>query len=216
MKMWQAISEIIQENPEILLFLSLAGGYLLGKLKVKGFSLGTTASVLLVAMVVGQFAVAIPAILKNLSFALFAFCVGYQIGPQFFGALRDLLGAELDLADVTDIIGEALDVCVLNPTLIGKTIGELSKRREGHGLFLTRISRQGQNIPVTRDTVVNKCDVVHIVGMRANVEKNVPMDGLSATAYGGYRFGDGGGGLLDRPALELPLLRLHEHGLRAG
>jgi uncharacterized transporter YbjL len=47
----QQLITIIQENPEVLLFLSLAIGYLLGKIKIKG--IGTTASVLLAAMALG-------------------------------------------------------------------------------------------------------------------------------------------------------------------
>ncbi len=42
----------------MLVFLALAGGYALGRVKIKGFGIGTTASVLLVAMVLGQCGVA--------------------------------------------------------------------------------------------------------------------------------------------------------------
>ena len=86
--MTREITAIVHESPEVLVFLSLAIGYLVGKIKIKGFGIGTTASVLLVAMVLGQFTIEVPPILKNISFALFAFCIGYQVGPQFFGALR--------------------------------------------------------------------------------------------------------------------------------
>ncbi len=86
--MMRLITTIIKEDPEILIFLALAIGYLIGKIKIKGFSLGTTASVLLAALALGQFGVNVPPILKNISFSLFAFCIGYQVGPQFFGALR--------------------------------------------------------------------------------------------------------------------------------
>ena len=80
--------KIFMDNPEILVFLSLAAGYIIGKIKIKGFGIGTTASVLLAAMCLAQFGIEIPSILKSTSFALFAFCIGYQVGPQFFGALR--------------------------------------------------------------------------------------------------------------------------------
>ena len=51
--MIQHLITIIQENHEVLLFLSLAIGYLIGKIKIKGFGIGTTASVLLAAMALG-------------------------------------------------------------------------------------------------------------------------------------------------------------------
>ncbi len=80
---------IMRTNPEIVIFLALAIGYFLGKrIKVFGVSLGTTASVLLAALVVGQVGIEVPAIIKNISFALFIFCIGYKVGPQFFGALK--------------------------------------------------------------------------------------------------------------------------------
>lgn len=86
--MTQQIGSIIQASPEILVFLSMALGYAIGRVKIRGFGIGTTASVLLTAMVLGQFGIEVPSILKSVAFALFAFCIGYQVGPQFFGALR--------------------------------------------------------------------------------------------------------------------------------
>jgi len=86
--MEQELSSILKESPEILIFLSLAVGYFIGKFKFRGFGIGTTASVLLAAMALGQFGIEVPPVLKSISFALFAFCIGYQVGPQFFGALK--------------------------------------------------------------------------------------------------------------------------------
>ncbi|MBU2063135.1 MAG: aspartate-alanine antiporter, partial [Candidatus Omnitrophica bacterium] len=83
------IVTIMCANPQIVIFLALAIGYIAGKkLKIFGFSLGITASVLLAALVVGQVGIEVPGILKNISFALFIFCIGYKVGPQFFGALK--------------------------------------------------------------------------------------------------------------------------------
>ncbi len=87
--MFDDILDICRKQPEILLFLSLCAGYYIGKFKFKGFSLGATASVLLVALALGQIpGVKVPALLKTVSFALFVFCIGYSVGPQFFGALK--------------------------------------------------------------------------------------------------------------------------------
>jgi putative transport protein len=374
--MAREITAIIQESPEVLVFLSLAIGYVIGKIKIKGFGIGTTASVLLVAMVLGQFTIDVPPILKSLAFALFAFCIGYQVGPQFFGALRkeglnylmislvvvlaglataillgkalhfdkgttaglfagsmtqsavigtadgavdqlaissaekkvlynniavsyaitylfgvvgvilffkllpglmrinlkdearrlevdmgggselkspelfswsrqvelrayeatngqiagktvseiekcfparvavyhvkrserlwecsqdtivecndvlvlggkhvglvcatDIIGREIDVTTVIDMIGESLDVCVLNPDVVNRTLGEMGRTPAAHGIFMTRMTRQGHEIPLLADTVINKNDIMHLVGSKADVERAAQMLG---------------------------------------
>jgi len=368
--MAREIMAIVQANPEVLVFLSLAIGYLIGKIKIKGFGIGTTASVLLVAMVLGQFTIDVPPILKSIAFALFAFCIGYQVGPQFFGALRkeglnylvisivvaivglatavalgkalhfdkgttaglfagamtqsavigtadgavdqlaisvaekkvlynniavayaitylfgvvgvilffkllpglmrinlkeearkleadmgggaelkstelfswsrqvelrayeatngqiagktvteiekcfparvavyhikraerllecardtivephdvlvlggkhvglvcatEIIGHEIDVSVVVDMIGESLDVCVLNPAVVNRTLGEMGRTEGAHGIFVTRMTRQGHEIPLLADTVINKHDILHLVGSKADVER---------------------------------------------
>ena len=374
--MAQEIMAVVQASPEVLVFLSLAIGYLIGKIKIRGFGIGTTASVLLVAMVLGQFTIDVPPILKSIAFALFAFCIGYQVGPQFFGALRkegmnylmisivvvlaglataillgkalhfdrgttaglfagamtqsavigtadgavdqlaisaaekkvlynniavayaitylfgvvgvilffkllpglmridlkaeagkletemgggselkspelfswsrqvelraykatngqiagktvrdvekcfparvavyhikreerllecaqdtmiesndvlvlggkhvglvcatDIIGHEVDISIVVDMIGESLDVCVLNPAVINRTLGEMGKTEGAHGIFLTRMTRQGHEIPLLPNTAINKHDILHLVGSKADVERAAQMLG---------------------------------------
>ncbi|MCX5973620.1 MAG: aspartate-alanine antiporter [Coprothermobacterota bacterium] len=365
------INKIVQSSPELLIFLALAIGYSVGKIKIKGFGLGTTASVLLAAMFLGQIGITVPAILKDISFALFAFCIGYQVGPQFFGSLRKeglrylwisllvalvglgtaillgkafqfdagttaglfagsmtqsavigtaqgavahlpisdaakaildgniavayaityifgtigvifffkllpgilrinlkqeakklgeqmggiselsqnpalfswsaavalrafeltnprltgkqvneiealfstrvevdsikrgsatieptadtvvesgdilvisgldksllnapaLIGPEVDVSEVAEVVGESLKICVLNRAFTGKTLADWASSPVGHGLFLRRITRGGRELPITPDTVINKCDVVHVLGIRDDVER---------------------------------------------
>ena len=77
-----------RQYPQILVFLAIALGYFIGKIKFYGFSLGSTAGVLLSALVIGQVDVQIPGLLKAVAFALFIFTIGYKVGPQFFGSLK--------------------------------------------------------------------------------------------------------------------------------
>jgi len=79
---------ICQRHPEILVFLSLGLGYLIGKIKLFGFNLGSTTSVLLVALVLGQINVSVTPLIKTISFALFIFTVGFQVGPQFLNSVK--------------------------------------------------------------------------------------------------------------------------------
>lgn len=86
--MMDYVVDLAQTYPQLVVFLAIAIGYYIGKLKFFGFSLGSTASVLLVALVLGQMDIEIPALLKAVGFALFIFAIGYKVGPQFFGALK--------------------------------------------------------------------------------------------------------------------------------
>jgi putative transport protein len=82
------IAHICRQYPQLLVFLAIASGYFIGKIKFYGFSLGSTAGVLLSALVIGQVDVQIPGLLKAVAFALFIFTIGYKVGLQFFGSLK--------------------------------------------------------------------------------------------------------------------------------
>lgn len=367
------IVEICRSYPQIVVFLAIAIGYFVGKMKLRGFNIGSTAGVLIIALVLGQMNIKVPPLLKAVSFALFIFCMGYKVGPQFFGALKkeglhyiwlslflallglviaillgkgfgfdkgttagllagamtqssvigtaegaikhlsisaadqttlesnvavayaityvfgtaglifffkmiprlmkidlrnearkleeemsggsgeidkrpelfswykqlnlrayrvtnenilgktvselealfprkmaveklkradrvidpapgtviqsgdvvamvgdrreflkadEKIGPEVDDRSVVDLIGEILNICVLNPEAVGKTLGEISTEH-GHGCFLRKITRQGHELPLTKNTVVHKCDVLEVAGTQKDVEKLV-------------------------------------------
>ncbi|MCX5817281.1 MAG: aspartate-alanine antiporter [Proteobacteria bacterium] len=381
--MFNDILEICRKQPEILLFLSLGAGYYIGKFKFKGFSLGATASVLIMALVLGQIpGVKVPALLKTVSFALFVFCIGYSVGPQFFGGLKkqglsyiwvalvvavaalvtalalgklfgfspgttagllagalttsaaigtaegaithlpglseaartametdtaiayaityifgtvggilmfsllprimgddlkaeagkleesysgggnvpdkspdlfswskqlslrayrvenekifgktvsfieglfpqhafveavqrgkqtltlqpdlaaqsgdiliigspsrkcmlaatELIGPEQDIADLVEIVGEVMEVCVLNKEIVGKTIAELGSLNEARGLFLRKITRQSNTVPILPKTAIERCDILQLIGSKEDVERAVKMVGFA-------------------------------------
>ncbi|MFH1665120.1 MAG: aspartate-alanine antiporter [Candidatus Omnitrophota bacterium] len=375
--MVQNIIDVFRAYPQIAVFLALAAGYQIGKIKIFGFSFGSTVGVLVAALVLGQMGIDVPQMAKAIGFALFIFCIGYKVGPQFFGALKkdgikyvwlslfvavvglvtavllakafgfdsgtaagmisgamtqsaiigtadgaikqlaisgvqktllesnvaiayaityifgvaglivffklvprllgwdlkaearklekamsgsgdegmspelfswykrlnlraykvtneqvsgksvreleglfnsrvvvdklkkkdgvidpdpetriesgdivaivgnrrvfpkanEMIGPEVDDKDVEDILGEILDICVIKKEAVGKTLGQISGEY-GHGCFLRKITRQGHEIPLLRDTVVNKCDILQVAGAQKDVEKFV--------AYLGY------------------------------
>ena len=79
---------MIATAPEIFLLLSVAIGTVLGRIRVKGFALGSTACILIVAVVIGQLGTfTIPPLLRSLLFSLFVFTIGYRSGPEFFASL---------------------------------------------------------------------------------------------------------------------------------
>lgn len=80
--------DVLRHTPALAVFLTIGIGFWLGKLKIKGISLGTVTSVLIVGVLVGQLNVDVGGPLKTVSFLLFLFCIGYSVGPQFFKSLR--------------------------------------------------------------------------------------------------------------------------------
>jgi len=77
-----------QQYPELAIFLTLALGYWVGKLKFGKFSLGAVTGVLLAGVLVGQMQITISPNVKSVFFIMFLFAVGYGVGPQFFRGLK--------------------------------------------------------------------------------------------------------------------------------
>lgn len=82
--------DTLRGKPELAIFLTLALGYLVGKVKLGGFSLGSVTGTLLVGVLIGQWAIEISPQVKSVFFTMFLFAVGYSVGPQFVrGVARD-------------------------------------------------------------------------------------------------------------------------------
>ncbi len=80
---------LLQKQPVLTLFLILGIGYLIGGLKIKGFSLGSVAGVLFAGLFFGHFGFKMSPGAQSVGFALFIFSVGYQAGPRFFDVLME-------------------------------------------------------------------------------------------------------------------------------
>ncbi|MFH1387208.1 MAG: aspartate-alanine antiporter [bacterium] len=93
-------------------------------------------------------------------------------GRQGLIQAEKIIGPEIDDGLLCDILGESLEVCVLNPKVAGKTLGEIS-REIGHGCFLRKLTREGHELPLTRETVVNKCDLLTLVGVKKELDQNI-------------------------------------------
>ncbi|MCX8642211.1 MULTISPECIES: aspartate-alanine antiporter [unclassified Gilliamella] len=97
----------IQHSPEILLFLSLSLGYLIGAIRIGKFQLGGVAGSLLVAVALSVFGVTVDAGVKAVLFALFIYAVGFESGPQFFRSLGVKTLREIFLALFIAVAGLA-------------------------------------------------------------------------------------------------------------
>ncbi len=80
--------DTLRKYPELAIFLTLAIGFYIGRLKVGGFSVGSVTGVLLTGLAIGQLGVPISPAIKSVFFLFFLFAVGYGVGPQFFHGLR--------------------------------------------------------------------------------------------------------------------------------
>lgn len=77
----------MQFNTVFYIFLIITLGYMLGNLKIKGFSLDISA-ILIVALIAGHFGIVIPDDFKLFGLAIFIYAIGLQSGPGFFETLK--------------------------------------------------------------------------------------------------------------------------------
>lgn len=99
------IRHLLEQQPLTALFLTIALGYVVGELNIKGFSLGVGA-VLFVALAIGWFAPksAPVAMVGNLGLALFLYAVGIQYGKQFFEGLTSAHGLKANLIALIGVL----------------------------------------------------------------------------------------------------------------
>lgn len=101
----ETFRNLLSQQPLMALFLTIAIGYLVGEINVKGFSLGVGA-VLFVALGMGWFAPkSVPApMIGTLGLALFLYGVGVQYGKQFFAGLTSPAGIGANLIALVGVL----------------------------------------------------------------------------------------------------------------
>ena len=77
----------LRENPELAIFLTLAIGFSIGRLRIGTFRLGNVVGTLLAGVLVGQPGIELDPVVRVVFFNLFLFATGYKVGPQFFRGL---------------------------------------------------------------------------------------------------------------------------------
>lgn len=108
--MYDKFYHVITHSPLLILFITIAIGYFIGKFRVKTFVLGGIAGSLIIGVLIGQIGIVIPPSIGTIFFALFIYAVGYQGGPQFFRSLNKETGVQLISATITCVLGL---LCVL-------------------------------------------------------------------------------------------------------
>lgn len=157
------IASIFEQSPIIALFLSLAGGYWIGKFQFGKFQLGGVAGSLLVAVIISQVGVKIDDGIKAVLFALFIYAVGFESGPQFFRSLGRQSIREIVMAVVLALSGLATVVILARIFSLDKglaagiaaggltqsaIIGTASSAIEKLGLATEEVKRLQSNVAI--------------------------------------------------------------------
>jgi putative transport protein len=96
-----------------------------------------------------------------------------QIVVELVGARAD----EIEDRELLDIPVTTADVLLMDPQLAGTDLGEASKQDWTRGLYLRQISRGGQEIPVAAGVVLERGDLLRIVGPEPVVQRAAPRIG---------------------------------------
>jgi putative transport protein len=84
---------------------------------------------------------------------------------------------EVEDKELLDVPVTTADVFLMNPKLAGTTLGDASQEDWTRGLYLRSVSRGGQEIPIAAGVVLERGDVLRIVGPEAVVQRAVARIG---------------------------------------
>lgn len=85
----EAAAHFLESYPELVVFLAIGIGHILGEVKIAGVSFGPVTGSLLAGLAIGQIAeVPVSGMAKSFLFLLFLFGIGYSVGPQFLQSMR--------------------------------------------------------------------------------------------------------------------------------
>lgn len=108
-------------NSYFVLFLIIAIGFVIGRIKIKGISLDVSA-VIFVALVFGHFGYQVPKDFQYLGLVLFIFTIGIQAGPSFFESFKQNGRQLAFLAAILILSAGAITFCVFHFAGIDKSL----------------------------------------------------------------------------------------------
>jgi putative transport protein len=111
------LADVLRKHPELAIFLTLAIGFQLGKLRLGTFTLGNVLGCLLAGVAVGQLGIAVDPTVKVVFFDLFLFGTGYKVGPQFFRGLRRDALPQLALSVLVAV------TCLVTAVVVSRLLG---------------------------------------------------------------------------------------------
>lgn len=108
-------------NSYFALFLIVAIGFILGRIKIFGLSLDVSA-VIFVALVFGHYGVIIPEDFQYLGLVLFIFTIGIQAGPGFFESFKKEGRQLATFATLLIVIASGITVIIISVFNVDKNI----------------------------------------------------------------------------------------------
>lgn len=78
----------IRTHAELAIFLTLAVGFVIGRVRIGSFKFGNVLGTLIAGVLIGQLDIKVDPTVKAVFFSLFLFATGYKVGPQFFRGLK--------------------------------------------------------------------------------------------------------------------------------
>jgi putative transport protein len=90
-------------------------------------------------------------------------------------------GDEVDDRELLDMPVEAVDVLLTTKDLDGRTLAEVAQQPYTRGVFLNSIRRGSAavNIPILAQTKLNRGDILHVAGAKANIDRFVKAVGFA-------------------------------------
>jgi len=161
------LATALRQNPELAIFLTLAVGFVIGRIRVGSFSLGNVVGTLLAGVVIGQLDIQVDPLVKVVFFDLFLFATGYKVGPQFFRGLKKHAGPQVALTIVLCVT--SLLVTVAAAKIFNYDSGTAAGLMAGAFTESTVIGTAGQaieqlNIPEAEKTrMLNNIPVAYAV-----------------------------------------------------
>jgi putative transport protein len=87
-------------------------------------------------------------------------------------------GREVADPELLEIPVASFDLYITSKTVAGKTLQEIADGvEEARGVLLRGITRGGHEIPIGRNTIIQRGDTLHVTGSEAAVEKLAPVVG---------------------------------------
>jgi putative transport protein len=157
----------LRQNPELAIFLTLALGFLVGRLRIGTFKLGNVVGTLLAGVLVGQLDIPVNPLVKVVFFSLFLFATGYKVGPQFFRGLKKNALTQVTLTVVLCVT--SLVTTVVAAKLMGYDCGTAAGLMAGAFTESTVIGTAGDTInrldlpPEEKTRLLNNIPVAYAV-----------------------------------------------------
>ncbi|MGE5359265.1 MAG: aspartate-alanine antiporter [Bacteroidales bacterium] len=157
------VATALRQNPELAIFLTLAMGFLFGRIRIGSFKLGNVVGTLLAGVLVGQIGVAVDPRVKVVFFDLFLFATGYKVGPQFFRGLKKNALTQLSLTVV---------LCVTS-LVITVTAAKIFKYDCGTAAGLMAGAFTESTVIGTASDTIAKLDIP--ADEKARLQNNIPI-----------------------------------------